>query len=174
MKKIALFILPLLVILSCQNSTEENSNLNSATVTDSPKPEEVVEEKDTLVSEPKDKDQKNKNEPVIDNPINVSSADFANLVLKSDKIVLVDFWAQWCGPCKMIAPTLKEIAKEYAGKVIVAKVDIDKNQELAMNYKIQNIPTLLIFKNGKDVEKLIGAYPKDSYVDMIKKVLSSR
>jgi thioredoxin 1 len=91
-----------------------------------------------------------------------TDANFEQEVLKSDIPVLVDFWAVWCGPCKMIAPFVQEIADEYEGKVKVGKVDVDNNPQTSVNYGIRSIPTLLIFKGGKVVDQIIGAVPKNT------------
>lgn len=93
-------------------------------------------------------------------PIELTDANFEQEVIKSEIPVLVDFWAVWCGPCKMIAPIVNELAFEYTGKVKVGKLDIDNNQQVAMKYGIRSIPTLLIFKDGKIVDQIIGAVPK--------------
>ena len=107
----------------------------------------------------------------ISEPINVGDSNFNQLVLKSDKLVIVDFWATWCGPCKMIAPILKNIAKDYQGKVIVAKVDVDKNQAVSSRYNIQNLPTTMFFKNGQPVDQLVGALPKEVFVNKVEENL---
>jgi thioredoxin 1 len=91
----------------------------------------------------------------------ITDANFEELVLKSDKPVLVDFWAEWCGPCRMVGPIVEEISNEYAGKAVVGKVDVDNNPNISMQFGIRNIPTLLIFKGGKVVDKQVGAVPKD-------------
>ena len=90
----------------------------------------------------------------------VSDASFDSDVLKADGPVLVDYWAEWCGPCRMIAPILDEVAGEYKGKVTVAKLNVDENPNVASKYGIMSIPTLMIFKNGEMASRLIGAYPK--------------
>ncbi|MBS1186308.1 MAG: trxA [Burkholderiaceae bacterium] len=91
---------------------------------------------------------------------NISDASFEADVLKSDRPVLVDFWAEWCGPCKMIAPTLEEIAKEYGGKILVAKLDVDSNQAMAAKFGVRGIPTLILFKNGVPAAQKVGAVGK--------------
>lgn len=97
---------------------------------------------------------------MIDEPIHISDKDFENIVLKSDLPVIVDFWAVWCAPCKMIAPVLEKIAKEQSGKVIVAKVDVDAYSEQAMKYGVQGIPTMLFFYKGVLVHRQVGAFPE--------------
>ncbi len=92
--------------------------------------------------------------------ITITDANFDEIVLKSDKPVLIDFWAEWCGPCRMVGPIVEEIAKEFDGKAIVGKVDVDSNPNISMNYGIRNIPTLLFFKGGQIVDKQVGAVPK--------------
>lgn len=89
-----------------------------------------------------------------------TDANFDEIVLKSDKPVLVDFWAEWCGPCRMIGPIVKEMADDYEGKAIMVKVDVDSNPGVAQKFGIRNIPTILFFKDGKDVDKQVGAVPK--------------
>ncbi|MFV0290514.1 MAG: thioredoxin [Mangrovibacterium sp.] len=94
--------------------------------------------------------------------IEVTEANFEEVVLKSDKPVLVDFWAEWCGPCRMIAPIVEELSKDYEGKAVVVKVDVDSSAEISMKYGIRNIPTLLVFKNGEVVDKHVGAAQKSA------------
>ena len=100
-------------------------------------------------------------------PRTISDAEFEREVLDADQPVLVDFWAEWCGPCKMIAPFVEEIAGEDEGKLKVAKMDVDANPLTAMQYGIRSIPTLLVFKGGKVVEQIIGAVPKRHLVEKI-------
>jgi thioredoxin 1 len=102
------------------------------------------------------------------NAVAVTEQNFDSEVLQSNVPVLVDFWAGWCGPCRAIAPAIEEIATEYGGRLKVVKVDVDENQEIAERYGVQSIPTLLLFKGGKAVERLIGAYPKQAVVSKIK------
>nr|4BA7_A Chain A, LBCA THIOREDOXIN [synthetic construct]4BA7_B Chain B, LBCA THIOREDOXIN [synthetic construct] len=103
--------------------------------------------------------------------IEINDENFEEEVLKSDKPVLVDFWAPWCGPCRMIAPIIEELAEEYEGKVKFAKVNVDENPETAAKYGIMSIPTLLLFKNGEVVDKLVGARPKEALKERIEKHL---
>ena len=97
----------------------------------------------------------------------VTDADFESVVLKSSKPVVVDFWAEWCGPCKQIGPALEEISKELAGKVEIVKMNVDENQDHPSKYNIRGIPTLLIFKDGKIIAQKTGAVPKKAMQDWI-------
>ncbi|MBC7197131.1 thioredoxin [Deferribacteraceae bacterium V6Fe1] len=100
-----------------------------------------------------------------------TTENFKSEVLDSDVPVLVDFWAVWCGPCKMLTPTIDQIAKEFEGKAKVGKVNVDDNQQLAAQFGIMSIPTVIIFKGGKVVEQFIGVQPKGVYVDALNKHL---
>ncbi len=94
--------------------------------------------------------------------VELTDANFEEVVLKSDKPVLVDFWAEWCGPCRMVAPVVKELAEDYGDQVVVGKMDVDSNPETSVKFGIRNIPTILFFKNGEIVDKQVGAVPKTS------------
>ncbi|GET28794.1 thioredoxin [Prolixibacter sp. SD074] len=98
--------------------------------------------------------------------------NFDEVVLRSEQPVLVDFWAQWCGPCKAIGPIIEELNNEFNGKVLVGKVDVDANQELAVKFGIMNIPTVLFFKNGQVEDKLKGVAPKREFVKKLESLLS--
>ncbi|MCE3075761.1 thioredoxin [Chryseobacterium gwangjuense] len=93
--------------------------------------------------------------------LEITDSSFQDTVLNSDKPVLVDFWAVWCGPCRTLGPIIEEVATDFEGKAVVGKVDVDNNQEISMQYGIRNIPTVLIFKNGEVVDKLVGVTPKE-------------
>ena len=96
--------------------------------------------------------------------IEVNDTNFDDLVIKSDKPVMVDFWAEWCGPCRMVAPIMEEISQEYEGKVLVVKCDVDSSPAVSEKYSIRNIPTILFFKDGKIADKQVGAVPKKNFV----------
>ena len=93
-------------------------------------------------------------------PVTVTDSTFSDEVLNSEKPVLVDFWATWCGPCKMVAPVLEEIAREHGDKLTVAKLDIDQNQATARDYQVMSIPTMIVFKGGQPTKTIVGAMPK--------------
>ena len=104
-------------------------------------------------------------------PVVLTDQNFKNEVLESKVPVLVDFWAEWCGPCKQIAPIVEEIAQSYDGKIKVGKVDVDANNQTALNYMIRSIPSLLFFKNGKVVDQIIGAVPRPQLLNKVEAVL---
>lgn len=100
-----------------------------------------------------------------------TDSNFEELVLKTDKPVLVDFWAEWCGPCRMVGPIVSEIGEEYKDKVVVGKLDVDANPEVAMRFGIRNIPTILFFKNGEIADKQVGAVPKSVLASKVEALL---
>jgi thioredoxin 1 len=100
-------------------------------------------------------------------PTQITDDQFESEVIKSSTPVLVDFWAEWCGPCKAIAPTLEEIAGDYDGRLKVVKVDVDENHQSATQYGIRSIPSLLLFKDGTEVDRIIGALPKQQLMEKI-------
>jgi thioredoxin 1 len=104
--------------------------------------------------------------------IQLTDATFESEIAASQVPMVVDFWATWCGPCKMIAPILEEIAVEYEGKLKIGKVDVDANQEVATKYQIRSIPTLLVFKGGKVVDQIVGAVPKKNLIEKLSKHLA--
>ena len=99
--------------------------------------------------------------------VTITKENFEQVVLKSDKPGLVDFWATWCGPCKMLSPIIEEVRKETEGKAVVGKINVDEQQELAMQFGVMSIPTLLVFKNGEIVKKQIGFIPKQAVLGLL-------
>ncbi len=99
--------------------------------------------------------------------LEITDATFEEVVLNSDKPVLVDFWAAWCGPCRMVGPVIDEVSEEYEGKAVVGKVDVDANQEFAAKYGVRNIPTVLLFHKGEMISRQVGVSPKNAYTDAI-------
>jgi len=106
-------------------------------------------------------------------PIHVSDSEFQDKVLDSETPVIVDFWAPWCGPCRMVAPILEELAKDYDGKLVIAKVNTDENPQWAMKYGIQSIPTMLFVKGGQIVDRMVGAAPKPYIQQRVDNLLSA-
>lgn len=103
--------------------------------------------------------------------VEITDQSFQETVLNSDKPVLVDFWATWCGPCRMLGPIIEEIATDFEGKALVGKIDVDNNQQVSVDYGIRNIPTVLIFKNGEVVDKLVGVAPKEVIAEKLNSYL---
>jgi len=97
--------------------------------------------------------------------------NFSDLVIKSDKVVLVDFWAAWCGPCRIVGPIVDELAIEYEGKAQIGKVDVDNNEKIATEYFIRNIPTILFFKNGEVADKVVGVVPKEKLIEKLEALM---
>jgi thioredoxin 1 len=109
---------------------------------------------------------------VAGDALKVEDATWDAEVIKSSELVMVDFWAVWCGPCQMVAPVIEELSKEYAGKMKVRKLNTDENPEVAGRYQVMSIPTILFFKNGQVVEKLVGARPKRQFKELIDTLLA--
>jgi thioredoxin 1 len=106
-------------------------------------------------------------------PVAISDSSFDSEVLKAEQPVLVDFWAEWCGPCRMIAPILENIAEEYSDSLKITKLDVDRNPQVSMRFGVQSIPTLLLFKDGQPIERIVGYMPKDRLLSKIKPHISS-
>lgn len=104
--------------------------------------------------------------------LEITDQNFNEIVLQSDKPVIVDFWAEWCGPCRMVGPVIEELAREFGGKIVFGKCNTDYNQRLAAHYGITAIPTILLFSHGRMVDRVIGAYPKDALKSRIKRAFS--
>jgi thioredoxin 1 len=103
-----------------------------------------------------------------DGPIHVTDSDFDETIRKHP-LALIDFWAAWCGPCRALAPTIEELSREYTGKVFIGKLDVDENPEKAECFQVFSIPTLLVMKNGQEVERIVGCVPKKHIEDILKK-----
>ena len=107
----------------------------------------------------------------INMALELNDSIFEEKVLKSDKPVLVDFWAEWCGPCRMVGPIIDELSKDFEGKAVIGKMDVDANQEFAAKFGVRNIPTVLLFKDGELVSRQVGVAPKKTYEDAINAAL---
>ena len=103
--------------------------------------------------------------------LEITDANFDELVLKSDKPVMVDFWAEWCGPCRMLGPIIEEVSNDYEGKAVVGKLDVDSNQEFAAKFGVRNIPTVLVFNGGEFVKRQVGVSPKNVYTESVDELL---
>jgi len=103
--------------------------------------------------------------------LEITDANFDELVLKSTKPVMVDFWAEWCGPCRMLGPIIEEVSKDYDGKAVVGKLDVDSNQEFAAKFGVRNIPTVLVFDKGELVNRQVGVSPKTIYTESLDALL---
>jgi thioredoxin 1 len=103
--------------------------------------------------------------------VEFTDTNFEELALKSDKPVMVDFWAEWCGPCRMVGPIVEEMSHEYDGKAVIGKVNVDDNPDISMKYGIRNIPTIIFLKNGEMVDKSVGAVPKNVLAEKIENLL---
>ena len=103
--------------------------------------------------------------------LQITDSNFEETVLKSDKPVMVDFWAAWCGPCRMVGPIIDELSEEYGGKAIIGKIDIDSNQQYAAQFGVRNIPTVLVFKDGELVDRKVGVSSKNDYAEAIDKLI---
>ena len=99
--------------------------------------------------------------------VEITDANFEEIVLKSDKPVLVDFWAEWCGPCRMLGPIIEDLSNDFAGKAVICKVDVDSSQQFAAQFGVRNIPTVLVFKDGEMVNRQVGVAQKSVYADFL-------
>lgn len=104
--------------------------------------------------------------------VQLNATNWNDIVLNSDMPVLVDFWAEWCGPCRIVGPIVEQLAQSLKGKVKVFKLNVDQNQEIAMKYNVQSIPSLVLFKNGKEIDRTIGLFPKEKYETFVNNTLN--
>ena len=109
----------------------------------------------------------------IERIIHLNRTNWNDIVLNSNLPVLVDFWAEWCGPCRMVGPIVEQLAQSLDGKVKVSKLNVDQNQEIAMKYNVQSIPSLILFKNGKEIARTVGLSPKEKYEKFVNNALNS-
>ena len=103
--------------------------------------------------------------------LEITDSNFEEVVLNSDHPVMVDFWAEWCGPCRMVGPIVEELSTDYEGKAVVGKLDVDTNQQFAAKYGVRNIPTILFFKGGELVDRKVGVAPKENYSEVLDNLL---
>ena len=118
-------------------------------------------------------DQADPKTQVNNHPLNITDANFDN-TLKTNPLLVVDFWAPWCGPCRMVGPVIEQLAVEYAGKVAFGKMNVDENQKVPSNFGIMSIPTILVFHHGQAVERIVGAYPKTHIEATFKRYIEQR
>jgi thioredoxin 1 len=155
-------ILFIALFLSCSNPKSEDNSSTATSIGEQAQPAPESEVTDNS-AEANEKEASKTDNIQSATTVEITDANFDKMILKSDKVVLIDFWAPWCKPCLAIAPTMKELANEYAGKLVIGKLDIDKNPAITQKYGIEAIPMIMIFKKGKLVDKVMGAFPKEEY-----------